>query len=197
MAHTITEKILILRKVRYGEADLILTALNEHGRVLSLIAKSALKSKKRFGGGVLEPTHYISATYTPAPPDSDKMAVLNEATLINDFQFLREDFEKLDYALQIMKMVARVSQEGDIHSKALYDLVGNALLAANESQNLSRLRTQFEVKFLHQQGVLPIEGEFKQLMVTPLRDHGKIQLTDEEWSALRAKLRYHLEGYLG
>jgi DNA repair protein RecO (recombination protein O) len=192
----ITEKILILRKVRYGEADLILTCLNQHGRVLTLIAKSALKSKKRFGGGILEPTHYLMATYASSRADSEKMATLSEATLLNDFEFLRTDYEKLDFALQILKMVARVSVEGEINSKALFDLVGNALLAAKDSAQLGRLRTQFEVKFLNQQGVLPPEGAFKQLMATPFRDLERLPFSDEQWSALRARLRYHLDSYL-
>jgi DNA repair protein RecO (recombination protein O) len=196
MGQAITERVLILRKVRYGEADLILTCLNQHGRVLTFIAKSALKSKKRFGGGILEPTHYVNATYTPARQDSDKMSVLNEATLLNDFDFLRHDYEKLDFALQIMKTVAHVSHEGEMHSKALFDLVGNALLAAETTVQLGRLRTQFEVKFLNQQGVLPPEGDFKHVMATPFRDVEKLQLTDEQWSAMRSRLRYHLESYL-
>jgi DNA repair protein RecO (recombination protein O) len=196
LSPALTEKMLILRKVRYGEADLILTCLNQHGRVMTLIAKSALKSKKRFGGGILEPTHYITATYTPPPRDSEKMGVLNEAVLIQDFQFLREDYEKLEYALQVLKTVAHVSHEGEMHSQKLFDLVGNAILAAKDSKHLGRLRTQFEVKFLNQQGVLPPENEYRPLMLAPLRDHAKISLSDEEWSALRARLRYHLDSYL-
>lgn len=192
----VTEKALILRKVRYGEADLILTCLNQHGRVISLIAKSALKSRKRFGGGILEPTHYVNISYTASDPDSGRLAVLNEASLLQDFKGLRDDFEKLDFALHVVKMVAQVSQEGEIHSKELFDLVGNTLLVAQTSSQLGRLRTQFEVKFLHQQGVLPPDEDFKLLVKTPLRDHEKLTLSDAELSDLRARLRYHLESYL-
>jgi DNA repair protein RecO (recombination protein O) len=192
----VTEKVLILRKVRFGEADLILTCLTQHGRVMGLIAKSALKSKKRFGGGILEPTHYLNITYTPAPPESDKLATLNEAALLQDFKTLRDDYEKLDFALHVVKTVAHVSNDGEVHSKKLFDLVGNTLTVAQASKRLPWLRTQFEVKFLHQQGVLPPESTFQQLMATQLKDHEKLDLSDDEWSTIRARLRYCLESYL-
>ncbi len=192
----ITEKVLVLRKVRYGEADLILTCLTQHGRVLSLIAKSALKSRKRFGGGILEPTHYLNITYNPPKGDADKLSVLTEASLLQDFKGLRDDFEKLEFALHVVKTVAHVSNEGEVHSKSLFDLVGNTLTVAQASSRLSWLRTQFEVKFLHQQGVLPPEGAFHQLMSTSLKDHEQLRLGDDQWISVRQRLRYHLDSYL-
>ena len=58
-----TERLFILKVVKYGEADLLVFGLNSMGAKVPLFAKAALKSKKRFGGGVLESTHYIEATY--------------------------------------------------------------------------------------------------------------------------------------
>ena len=56
-------RFIILKKMKYGESDLILHAISMQGEKLSFIARGALKSKKRFGGGVLEPTHFVSFTY--------------------------------------------------------------------------------------------------------------------------------------
>ncbi len=52
-------RLIILRTIKYSEADLIVHGLNTEGARINFMAKSALKSRKRFGGGVLEPTHYM------------------------------------------------------------------------------------------------------------------------------------------
>ena len=59
-----TEYLFVLRVIKYGEADLIVSGLNTMGAKIPLFAKYALKSRQRFGGGVLQPTHYIKATYS-------------------------------------------------------------------------------------------------------------------------------------
>jgi DNA repair protein RecO (recombination protein O) len=163
------DHLLILRVTRYGEADLIVTALSRSGRSLSLIAKSALKSKKRFGGGVLEPTHYVRATYKSPPEGSDKMGVLLEAELIEPFSGLRESYERLEIALYFLSVVEKVCRDGQTEAEALFDLLGNALRAAEKGRRLSELKTIFEIKFLDQQGVLPHEPEFASAIHLPTR----------------------------
>ena len=59
----VKERAIVLRRLKHGEADLIVHCLNEQGTKVSLFAKSAIKSRKRFGGGVLEPTHLIYICY--------------------------------------------------------------------------------------------------------------------------------------
>jgi DNA repair protein RecO (recombination protein O) len=50
---------LLLRRVEYGEADLVLTLLTERLGKVSALARGARKSSKRFGG-VLEPMHTLA-----------------------------------------------------------------------------------------------------------------------------------------
>ena len=59
------DRFIILKKMKYGESDLIIHALSSAGTKKSFIARAALKSKKRFGGGVLEPSHFVKLTYKP------------------------------------------------------------------------------------------------------------------------------------
>lgn len=39
-------RVFVLRTIKVGEADLIVTVLSQTGRKIALLAKSALKSKK-------------------------------------------------------------------------------------------------------------------------------------------------------
>ena len=150
------DRFIILKKVKYGEADLIIHALGANGSKYSFMARSALKSKKRFGGGILEPLHYVNLTYRENA-DSNKIKTLNEATLIDDFKNIRESYDRLELALFVLNCVSHVSLEGDANSDFLFNLTGNTLRAVGESDELKLLRLHFCLKLLYQQGVISVE----------------------------------------
>ena len=47
-----TDDIVVLRRVEYGDSDLIITALARQAGIVSALARGARRSKKRFGGGL-------------------------------------------------------------------------------------------------------------------------------------------------
>lgn len=147
---------IILKKIKYGEADLIIHALGSNGAKTSFMAKSALKSKKRFGGGILEPLHFVNFTYREKQ-DSSQMKTLSEATLIEDFREIRSSYDKLELAFYILSCVSQVSLEGDQHSEFLFNLTGHSLRAVAKSTTPETLKLHFCLKFLYQQGVISLE----------------------------------------
>lgn len=149
------DRFLLLRKVRYGEADLILQALSPRGEKVSFMARGALSSRKRFGGGILEPGHFVQVTFRD--PGDGRMKVMKEAVLLNDFPRIKTDYDRLDFALRVLDAVGRVCQEGDSSSEFLFNLLGHTLKAAESARVLETLRLQFWLKFLLQQGVLTPE----------------------------------------
>lgn len=150
------DKFIILKKTRYGEADLIIHALSQVGAKKSFMARAALKSKKRFGGGILEPTHYVLLSYKRGKSE-DALNTLNEAALIDDFKDIRADFDKLEFALFMLNCAYHVSQEGDSDSHFLFNLLGHSLRKLGQTQNLARFKLHFCLKFLFQQGVISVE----------------------------------------
>jgi DNA repair protein RecO (recombination protein O) len=62
----IATEALLLRRVEYGEADLVLTLLTEKLGKVSALARGARKSSKRFGG-TLEPMHTLSVELDERP----------------------------------------------------------------------------------------------------------------------------------
>lgn len=150
------DKFIILKKMRYSEADLILHALSTRGEKLSFIARGALKSKKRFGGGVLEPTHFVSFTFKKAHEEG-QLNVLQEAQLLGDFPGLRSDYDRLELALHFLECVSKVSQEGDTSSEFLFNLLGHALKALENTPDILITKMHFYLKFLFQQGVIQAE----------------------------------------
>lgn len=162
-------KFIILRKMKYSEADLILHALSVTGAKVSFIARSALKSKKRFGGGVLEPSHFVLLTYKDGK--EGQLKVLTEAQIIDEFRGLRNTYESLDLALHVLDCIAKISQEGDVHSDSLFNLTGNMLKAISTSQNLNLLKVHFHLKLLYQQGVLTAEPWMTPFLKAKLSEH--------------------------
>jgi DNA repair protein RecO (recombination protein O) len=81
------------------------------------MARGALKSKKRFSGGILEPSHFVQFTYKQSAGEN-RINTISEATLINDFKKIRQDYDHLEFALHVLECVSKVSQEGDRHSEA-------------------------------------------------------------------------------
>lgn len=74
----IATEALLLRRVDYGEADLVLTLLTEKLGKVSALARSARKSMKRFGGS-LEPMHTLALELDERP--SAELFTLLEAKL--------------------------------------------------------------------------------------------------------------------
>ena len=166
-------RFIILKKIKYGEADLIIHAIGIDGAKTSFIAKSALKSKKRFGGGILEPLHFVSFTYKENQ-NSSHMKTLNEASLIEDFKDIRSSYDKLELALFIVNCVSHVSLEGDQNSEFLFNLTGHSLRAVSRAQNLNTLKLHFCLKFLYQQGVISMEPWMSVFLKTNISDFSSL-----------------------
>lgn len=190
------DRFIILRKMKYGEADLILHALSPKGEKLSFLARGALRSKKRFGGGVLEPTHFVTFTYKMAGEEG-KMNVLQEAQLVNDFAGIRQDYDKLELALHVLECVSKVSQEGDQNSEFLFNLLGNTLKAIEVSQDILVLKMHFYLKFMLQQGVVNAEPWMAPFLKTNLNESNSLlnqrQLVDEELHNVELMVKHYLQ----
>lgn len=162
-------KAFVLRRSLYRDSDLIVTFLTSQGSKLSLLARGAVKSKKRFGGGVLEPTHLVEIEYTK-PNSEGRLGTLGEAQILESFSEVRADYDRLMLGLQIVENVTRVAQEGDVHSQSLFQLLGRALFALQTSCDLVKFEKQFELHLQHQQGELleaPWMGSFLNIKTNP------------------------------
>lgn len=190
---------IVLKTTRYGEADLIVSILTMEGIRLQLFARSALKSKKRFGGGVLEPTHYIQVSYedrrSRVGGESD-LHSLREASIVEAFEGLRTDYARLEVALSLVQSVYSIVRQGDAGSPELFNLLGNGLRAAQTSKELSRLRIHFDVRLLASQGVLEIEGEAAKLAALPIGSHDVDVLSGIDWRSLGATATQQLRRYI-
>ena len=195
---SLKEKIIVLRTIKHGESDIIVHGINPLGARMNFFARGGFKSKKRFAGGILEPTHYIEVSYKPGPAaDEDPLHTLLEASMIREFAKLRTDYNRLDAALHLVKVVHKLSQQGVVDAPELFNLLGNALAAAETSGNLERLKVHFELKLLAAQGVLPHDDHYANWLRAPLNQHERVNSQGEEWRMVQQQTHDHLRHYLG
>ena len=187
--------MILLRKFKFRESDLMIHAINLHGEKLHLLARGALRSKKRFAGGVLEPTHYVLAHYKKPVKATENIHHLQEATLLDDFTALKADYDRLQLAFHLVKRIDQMSQEGEQEDANLFHLLGNALKVAGQTQSLEVLRLQFECKLLNYQGVLEPSDTMVPLLKENLNSCDQIELSDAQKNEVQRHLRRTFESY--
>jgi DNA repair protein RecO (recombination protein O) len=152
MPGTLKTQAIVLRSIRYGEADRILHLYTpERGRI-SAIAKGVRKTRSRFGGR-LEPFFRLNLVLHEGR--SDLMAVTSAETVAG-FPRLREDARSLDGAGRACEAVARVFDDGDPH-EGVFHLLANhlALLDADPTRATRANALAFRLKLLLAAGFAP------------------------------------------
>jgi DNA repair protein RecO (recombination protein O) len=90
-----TTPAILIRRINYGDYDLILTLLRQTEGKVSVMAKAAKKSVKRFGGA-LELFSEVTAVFSSGP--GRKLPFLQEAVLVQPFSNIRSNILKTAYA---------------------------------------------------------------------------------------------------
>jgi len=114
---TFSTPAIMLRRIEFGDYDFIITffALNQ-GKV-SVIAKSAKKSTKRFSG-ILELFSVLDIVYGSARGKG--LPVLKEAVLKQPFSKIRADIKKTAYASYWSELINAWMEKNEKQSKLYY-----------------------------------------------------------------------------
>ena len=210
-------KFINLRRKVFKESDLIIDSLNKNGEKFSFTAGNAIKSQRRFPGGVLEPLNFVELFYTQT---RSGRFYLREARLIYDFYGLRQNYEKLEIGFHFLKLIASGSREGLSDNKALFDLLGNSLktLEKIEAQKLSQsgfkipvtslkkgsenpdrirlFKLHFEIKYLYYLGFLSPDTNTREFVNCPVNQYHQIELTGDEFISLNQLISHQLKNIL-
>lgn len=142
----------MLRRMDYGDWDVIVTFLSLNMGKVAAIAKSAKKSTRRFGG-VLE---LFSALDIVIGIGRKKgLPVLQEASIVHPFSKIRSDIYKTAYASYWAEVVNDWMEEGE-RAKDVYDLLFHALNSLNDGDvSQEALSILFQMRFLMITGFTP------------------------------------------
>lgn len=143
---------ILLRRIDYGEYDLILTCFTLSQGKVAAIAKYARKSRKRFAG-VLELFSELRMVCNRRR--SGGLAVLKEASLIHPYAAIRADVAKMAYASFWAEMVNLWMEDGQAQA-AVFHLLRYALYELDAGRfSDEKLSLIFQVRFLVAAGLCP------------------------------------------
>lgn len=142
---TVTSLSLLVRSTAYGETDRILTLFTREQGKISVLARGAAKSSKRFGGA-LEPFSLIETTVQPV---TKRIWPLQEARQLKVFIGLSQNLKRLEIASFLLELTREVLPEHQ-PEPALFDLVLAALAELEQSaeEQTAKLAISAELKIL-------------------------------------------------
>ena len=99
---TYTARVIVVRKTKLGESDLILTLLAEDGSQLRAVAKGARKPKSSFASRL-----ELFSVADVLCAKGRSLDVVSEARLVEGNAALRGDIERISAAAPIAELVER------------------------------------------------------------------------------------------
>ena len=143
---------IVLRTIRLGEADRIVTLVTaDHGKVRA-VAKGVRKTTSRFGSR-LEPTNHVALLlYTGRELD-----IVTQAEAIDQFRVIREDLQRFAKATAMLEAVDQVAQERQPNVRLYQMLLGG--LRALAARDAELLVPAFFLKLLALEGFHPVLDE--------------------------------------
>jgi len=152
MSRSLKTEGVVLRKLRYGEADSILQIYTrEFGRI-GAIAKGVRRSNSRFGGR-LEPFFRLDLVLHEGRSD---LLTITSAESLDAHAKLRTDARSLDAASKLGDVVLRLLDDREQNLPA-YNLIANALVLLDNDRAAARREVQlaFRAKLLAATGFSP------------------------------------------
>ena len=143
---------IVLRSIRYGEADRILHLYTPSRGRLGAIAKGARRARSRFGAR-LEPFFHVRIMLHES---RGELHTVTGVDTINGHSALREHAATLDAAARACDAVARLFESGEPHPE-VFALLANqlGLLSSDAAQATPANGLAFRLKLLLAAGILP------------------------------------------
>jgi DNA repair protein RecO (recombination protein O) len=140
---------IILNTRNYNDTSKILDIFTKKYGVIGVIAKGckSLKSNLR---SVTDKLTY--ATFT-IYYKKDKLSILTEASIINNFSNIKKDIERISYASYLLDLTNQVYKQNN--STDLYDFLISALNKINGGFNNLVITNIIELKYLDYLGIMP------------------------------------------
>lgn len=156
MSGSLKTEAIVLRTLRFGEADRILHLYTPHRGRLSAIAKGVRRARSRFGGR-LEPFFRLNLVLYEGRSD---LLTVTSAETVDGFARLRGDGHALDGAARACDAVARLFESGD-PSPPVFHLLANELSLLDRDPGVHATKANqlaFRLKLLLAAGLAPQLG---------------------------------------
>ncbi len=138
---TYRTKAIVLRRTNYGEADRIVQLLTPEGR-RGVMARGVRKEKSKLAGGI----ELFAVSDVVIGEGKGDLGVLTSAKLDHFYRHILEDYDRLQFGYQAIKLVARASEAVD--EPEWFDLLQEVLAGLDVSTiPLSLLKAWFYMRY--------------------------------------------------
>ncbi len=144
-------RAIVIKSMNLSESDRLVTFMTESYGKIKCVAKGARKIKNQFWGA-LEPMSMINLIYFGKEQQS--LFRLNHSDIIESFQTVRDDFDKLYTGVYFIDLVDAMTLEGHAEKK-LFSLLYQSLAALKQQTELEPLCRLFEIRLLALSGYKP------------------------------------------
>lgn len=149
--HPTLSEAIVLRHTDYGEADRIVSLFTADHGLLKGFARSARKSRKRFGAA-LEPFARVRLLWRQR--SSSNLVQLQEAELVELHPRLRSDLKAMALASYGCELVEQLFGEGGEHPE-VFDLLASLLASLDRQGGCAEHRLLLELRLLRLSGHEP------------------------------------------
>lgn len=149
----LSSRAIVLSRENFGEADQYIQLLTQNWGVITVLAKSARKSKRRYVGGLDIFCH--NEVFLRGDPK--ERPYLIELAVLNSFPGMRDNFEKMMVGGKVVQWVRRLADVAT-PMPAVYSLLGQTLALIEKETRLDRLELLtllFKLKLLSTLGLKP------------------------------------------
>ena len=143
------EEGVVLRTLRLGESDRIVTFLTRGRGKVRAVAKGVRKTRSRFGGR-LEPLGHVALLLY----EGRELDVVTQAESLEHFGVLRDDLDRLAKAHVLLEVTDHVAQERQANVRLYQMLLGS--LRALGAHDSPLLVPAFILKVLASEGAQPV-----------------------------------------
>lgn len=152
MPHPLKTEAIVLRSIRYGEADRILHLYTPHHGRIGAIAKGVRRARSRFGAR-LEPFFHVRVMLHEG---RGELHTVTGADTIAAHGSLREQAGTLDAAARACDALARLFETSEPHPE-VFKLLSNelVLLSSDPAQARPANGLAFRLKLLVAAGIMP------------------------------------------
>jgi DNA repair protein RecO (recombination protein O) len=140
---------VVLRTIRLGEADRIVTVLTRGRGKVRAVAKGVRRTKSRFGARLEPLAHVAMLLY-----EGRELDVVTQAEALEHFRPVREDLDRLAKAHTLLEACDQVAQERQANVRLYQMLVG--ALRALAGRDSPVLVPAFFLKVLASEGACPM-----------------------------------------
>lgn len=140
---------VVLRTIKLGEADRIVTFCTKERGKIRAVAKGVRKTKSRFGGRLEPVSHVLLQCY-----EGRELDTVTQAESVDAFRHIREDLDRLRQAVSMLEAVDVIVQEGE-PSPGIHRMLLGALRSL-DAQPSPLIVASFFWKLLALEGLRPV-----------------------------------------